>query len=61
MPRFEVGRYRDLERFRRVGEDLRRAGRRLYFAGDSLAGPFLESAILSGQRAAADVAEDLGA
>jgi oxygen-dependent protoporphyrinogen oxidase len=58
-PRFEVGRYRALARFRAVGEDRRRAGRRLYFAGDFLAAPTLEGAVGSGLRAAADLLADL--
>jgi len=59
-PRFEVGAYRALARFQRVQEDRRRLGRRLYYAGDYLAGPRLEDAVASGVRAAQDVFSDLG-
>ena len=58
-PRFEVGRYRALARFRAVQDDRRRAGRRLYFAGDFLSAPTLDGAVASGFRAAADAIEDL--
>jgi len=58
-PRFGVGRYRQIARFERVQRELRREGRRLYFAGDYLMDPTLEGALASGQRAAAAVAEDL--
>jgi len=59
MPLFYVGAYRALERFQRVQTDLRQSGRRLYFAGDYLAGPRPESALGSGFRAAATVLADL--
>ena len=59
MPRFEVGAYRELQRFRRVQRDRRSLGRRLYFAGDYLLGPRFEDAVASGARAAADAAADL--
>jgi protoporphyrinogen oxidase len=59
LPRFEVGRYREIARFERVQRDLRGEGRRLYFAGDYLMDPSLEGALASGFRAAAAVAEDL--
>jgi protoporphyrinogen oxidase len=52
-PNFEVGAYRDLERFARVQEDRGNAGRRVYFAGDYLVGPGANHAIASGRRAAA--------
>jgi protoporphyrinogen oxidase len=60
LPRFEVGAYRRLERLRRVGGELRARGRRLYLAGDYLAGPRLEDSIASAVRAAREVLEDLG-
>ncbi len=60
MPRFEPGHFRRLAAFRRVHADRRAAGRRLYFAGDHLAGPWLESAVSSGHRAAAELCADLG-
>jgi len=59
-PLFPVGRYRALARLRRIQLDRRSLGRRLYLAGDHLAGPGVEDALLSGLRAAADVAADLG-
>jgi len=61
MPRFDVGAYRALERFRRVQSDRRALGRRLYFAGDHLIGPAAEDAVVSGFRAAADLLADVGA
>jgi protoporphyrinogen/coproporphyrinogen III oxidase len=59
LPRFGVGSYRRLERFRRVGADLRARGRRLYFAGDWLAGPRLEHAAAAAERAALAALEEL--
>jgi oxygen-dependent protoporphyrinogen oxidase len=59
LPRFGVGRYRQIARFDHVQRELRREGRRLYFAGDYLMDPTLEGALASAQRAAAAVAEDL--
>ncbi len=59
LPRFDVGRIRALDRFRRVQGDRRAAGRRLYFAGDHLVAPSLEGAAASGRRAAEEVAADL--
>jgi oxygen-dependent protoporphyrinogen oxidase len=58
LPRFDVGRYRALERFQRVQRDRRAAGRRLYFAGDWLVDPSIEGALRAGERAAAAVLED---
>jgi protoporphyrinogen/coproporphyrinogen III oxidase len=58
-PLFPVGRYRALARLRRVLRDRRSLGRRLYLAGDYLAGPTVEDAVLSGLRAAGEAAEDL--
>jgi oxygen-dependent protoporphyrinogen oxidase len=59
FPRFDVGRYREMARFRSVQRDLRARGRRLYFAGDYLVGPSLEGAVTSGFRAADQIAQDL--
>ncbi len=59
FPRFDVGRYRALARFRQVQEDRRASGRRLYFAGDYLQGTSLEAAFTSGVRAAEEVIADL--
>ncbi|MDJ0864583.1 MAG: FAD-dependent oxidoreductase [Myxococcota bacterium] len=59
-PRFDVGRYRAIARFRRVGADRRAAGRRLYFAGDHLVAPTVEAAITSGERAATALLGDVG-
>jgi len=59
IPRFEVGAYRALDRFRRVVSDLREQSRRLYFAGDYLIGPGPESAVIAGERAARDLLSDL--
>ncbi len=59
-PCFDVGRYRAIGCFQRLQESARRDGRRLYFAGDHLVGPSIESALASGARAAAAALEDLG-
>jgi len=59
VPFFEVGAYRRLERFFRVQADRRALGRRLYWAGDQLAGAGFEAATLSGDRVAAEIASDL--
>lgn len=59
-PRFDVGRYRDLAREHRVETELRRAGRRLYRAGDYRMHPSWNGAVLSGERVAREIAEDLG-
>jgi len=58
-PRFEVGRYRQLERWDRVQRDARANGRRLYFAGDYLAHPSFEGALLSAEKATDAVTADL--
>jgi protoporphyrinogen oxidase len=58
FPLFPVGRYRELARFRRVQADRRALGRRLYFAGDHLAGPTAEDAARSALRATSDLAAD---
>jgi protoporphyrinogen oxidase len=58
LPRFDVGAYRALDRFRRVQADRRALGRRLYFAGDHLIGPTAECSVVSGFRAAADLLVD---
>ena len=60
FPRFEVGRYREIARFRKIQRDLRARGRRLYFAGDYLVDPCLEGAVTSGVRAADQIAHDFG-
>lgn len=58
-PRFEVGRYRQIERWERMQRDARAGGRRVYFAGDYLTHPSFEGALASAERAAASVAADL--
>lgn len=58
MPAFDVGAYRALRRFRRVQEDRRSRGRRLYFAGDYLIAPGVEGQVVAGFRAAADLIAD---
>jgi predicted NAD/FAD-dependent oxidoreductase len=58
-PRCDVGRYRELARFARLQVELRRAGRRVYFAGDYLGDPSLEGAVASAGRASAALLEDL--
>ncbi|MDH3521207.1 MAG: FAD-dependent oxidoreductase [Myxococcales bacterium] len=58
-PRFDVGRYRDIERFESIQAERRSAGRRLYFAGDYLVHPSPEGAVVSARRAAAAAAADL--
>jgi oxygen-dependent protoporphyrinogen oxidase len=59
VPRFDVGAYRALERFRRVQADRRALGRRVYFAGDHLVAPSAEGAVVSGVRAAEDLCADV--
>jgi oxygen-dependent protoporphyrinogen oxidase len=59
-PRFDVGRYREIARFRKLERDLRAEGRRLYFAGDYLVDPSLEGAVTSGLRAADQILRDFG-
>ena len=56
--RFDVGAYRALAQFRRVQEDRRSEGRRLYFAGDYLIGPGPEASVSSGLRAVAELLSD---
>ena len=58
-PRFDVGRYREIAAFEGVVADQRRAGRRVYFAGDYLMDPTWNGALLSGQRAARALQADL--
>jgi protoporphyrinogen oxidase len=60
-PCFDVGRYREIARFERIQEDQRRAGRRVYFAGDYLMDPSWNGALLSGQRAARALHADFAA
>jgi protoporphyrinogen oxidase len=60
FPRFDVGRHREIARFRKFQRDLRARGRRLYFAGDYLVGPSLEGAVTSGLRAADQIVRDFG-
>lgn len=55
---FEVGSYRRLANFQQVQLDRRSLGRRIYWAGDYLAGPSFESATRSGLRAAQALAAD---
>ena len=59
LPRFDVGRYREIARFERIQIDRRAAGRRVYFAGDWAMDPSWNGALLSGQRAARAVNADL--
>ena len=59
VPRFDVGRYREIARFQRAQADLRARGRRLYFAGDYLVNPSSEGAVVSAERVARDVQADL--
>lgn len=49
-PRFDVGAYRAIARLRAVESDRLRAGRTLHFAGDWLAAPTLEGAVVSAAR-----------
>ncbi len=59
LPRFDVGRYRELARLRDVVADRLAQGRRLVYAGDHLVAPTVEGAVASGQRAADALAESL--
>ena len=52
VPQLEVGAYRAMARFQRIQSDRRSQGRRIYFAGDYLAGVRTEHLVASGQRAA---------
>jgi oxygen-dependent protoporphyrinogen oxidase len=61
LPRFDVGAYRNMERFRRVLADRRSLGRRLYFAGDYLSGLSADQTVGSGFRAAEEALADLSA
>ncbi len=61
IPAFDVGAYRGLERLRRVQQDRRTLGRRLYLAGDYLISPSVEGSVVSGFRAAADLLADAAA
>jgi len=60
LPRFDVGRYREIARLRRIEGECRAQGRRLYWAGDHLVGPTLEAAVGSGLRAAGELIGDFG-
>jgi protoporphyrinogen oxidase len=53
---FGVGHFREIARLERVLDDVRRRGRKVYFAGDYLMGPTWEDALASGHRAAERVA-----
>jgi protoporphyrinogen oxidase len=59
MPRFDVGHYRAIANFLKVQADRRAAGRRAYFAGDYLVDPSWEGALVSAERCADAVAEDM--
>jgi protoporphyrinogen oxidase len=61
LPRFDVGAYRNMARFRRVLADRRSLGRRLYFAGDYLSGLSADQTVGSGFRAAEEALADLSA
>ncbi|MFP6578428.1 MAG: FAD-dependent oxidoreductase [Myxococcota bacterium] len=58
VPCFDVGSYRRLARFQKIQPELRREGRRLYFAGDYLQGPDLDALVVSGERAAGALIAD---
>lgn len=60
FPRFDVGRYRELARLRRVSADRLAHGRRLVFAGDYQIAPTAEGAVVSGSRAADELAAAFG-
>ena len=59
-PCFDVGRFRAIGRFQALQAQARRDGRRLYFAGDYLVGPSMESALASAARVARALLSDLG-
>lgn len=58
LPKFDVGTYRALARFRRVQQDQRALGRKIYYAGDYLIAPDAEGRVVSGFRAAQDFLAD---
>lgn len=58
---FGVGHYRALANFQKVQRDRRSLGRRVYWAGDYLAGPTFEAAASSGLRAARALLADFRA
>ena len=58
-PHFGVGHYRALAHFERVRRDRRASGSRVYFAGDLLVHPSFEGAVVSAERTADAVCEDL--
>ncbi|MCP5058522.1 MAG: FAD-dependent oxidoreductase [bacterium] len=60
FPRFDVGRYRELARLRDVSADRLAQGRRLVFAGDYQIAPTAEGAVVSGGRAADELAGAFG-
>ncbi len=59
LPRFGVGHYREIARLARVEAEERRAGRRVYLAGDYRMDPSWGGALASGRRAAGAVEADL--
>lgn len=59
LPRFGVGHYREIARLARVETEERRAGRRVYLAGDYRMDPSWDGALASGRRAAGAAEADL--